>query len=317
VANKLAPYALLLLATLLSFHIITRIDLPRHAERIAFHERILRGDAPAPYRYRVLVPKSVELLRMEFAKQLGEDRAFQAAFALFDFLALLLLLASLFAYLRIWFDPGMSLLGVFAVSLTMLVAMADHFYQPWSLLEASLFPLALILIRRDWTIAFLSLVVIGALNRETSVFLPLLYLLGHWTLYEEKGSGHLPRRALAVALLAFALWAAIQLSLRTMLGAAEPVHSLPQLLAKNLDTHSLARTARNLGQFMLPFVFFIVPGFRRAPAFVKRTTLLLPPYLAAYLIWGIWYEMRLLMPLYSVLASLALFGLTKRSPAGP
>jgi hypothetical protein len=50
-------------------------------------------------------------------------------------------------------------------------------------------------------------------------------------------------------------------------------------------------------------------GFGRAPRFVKRTTALLAVYLPAYLIFGYWYEVRLLMPLYPVLLPLALSGL--------
>jgi len=309
VDRRLAPFLLVLLASLLTYHIVTRIDIPNHPDRLAFHEKILQGEAPAPYRYRILVPATLDWLRNQLARSLGERGAFQVSFAIYEFLSLLMLLSCLYIYLREWFSPAKAMLGTLLSSATMLVTLADHFYQPWSLLGSALFPAALILIRRKWTLAFLFLVFIGALNRETSVFLPMLFVLGHWTLFEEKNRGHIPRKAVLIAGLAFAVWLGTQISLRGIYGRAETTRSLAQLLDHNLEPESLQRTAKNLGQFLLPFVFFVVQGFKRSPPFIKRITVLAPVYLLVYLVWGIWFEVRLLMPLYPILAALTLFGL--------
>jgi hypothetical protein len=39
---------------------------------------------------------------------------------------------------------------------------------------------------------------------------------------------------------------------------------------------------------------------------VKRTALLVPPYLAVVLLWGVWYEVRLLLPLDAIVIPLGL-----------
>ena len=57
-----------------------------------------------------------------------------------------------------------------------------------------------------------------------------------------------------------------------------------------------------LGAFWL----FAALGWRHAPSFVRRTALVIPAYLITVAVWGIWWEVRLLMPLYPVLFALAL-----------
>ena len=47
-------------------------------------------------------------------------------------------------------------------------------------------------------------------------------------------------------------------------------------------------------------------GISRAPAFVRRSALVLPAYALTILVWGTWVEVRLWLPMYPVILPLAL-----------
>lgn len=64
--------------------------------------------------------------------------------------------------------------------------------------------------------------------------------------------------------------------------------------------------AFNITLLLGVFWIFALFGVLRAPAFVRRSALVIPAYLATVAIWGIWWEVRLLMPLYPLLLPLAL-----------
>ena len=64
--------------------------------------------------------------------------------------------------------------------------------------------------------------------------------------------------------------------------------------------------AFNITALLGAFWIFALFGLPRAPAFVRRSALVIPAYLAVVAIWGIWWEVRLLMPLYPLLLPLAL-----------
>lgn len=51
---------------------------------------------------------------------------------------------------------------------------------------------------------------------------------------------------------------------------------------------------------------FAVLGWSRAPSFIRRAAIIIPFYLATIAVFGIWWEVRLVMPLYPILFALAL-----------
>ncbi|MBI4720091.1 MAG: hypothetical protein HY770_02460 [Chitinivibrionia bacterium] len=89
-------------------------------------------------------------------------------------------------------------------------------------------------------------------------------------------------------------------------GSAPYVHELPDILNKNLDAKNLGYMGLNLVLF-LGFVWvFAARGFAQAPVFVRRMALFIPLYLPFVAVFGVWKEVRLLMPLYPVLIPAAL-----------
>jgi hypothetical protein len=78
--------------------------------------------------------------------------------------------------------------------------------------------------------------------------------------------------------------------------------------ADNLETFVLNGT-------MLFGVFWIFAlfGWKSAPIFVRRTAMLVPIYVVPVIVWGVWHEVRLLLPLAPIVLTLGLSFL-ERSP---
>ena len=258
----------------------------------------------APDRYRWLAPIIVEGPARLLGNWMPADAAYDRASTVFYLLAFTALLASLFAYLRLWFDDEAALIGTLVVACTIRITLRQHDYAPSSYLEAALFPLGLILIAKQRWIAFGVLVAVATLNRETAIFLIMLYVAASpWT-----------RSTFARAAVYTAIWFAIFAATRIIGGDAERYWSIERVIRTNLSQPLLA--AFNLTLFLGVFWWFAVRGFTAAPPFVRRTALIIPLYLATVAVWGIWWEVRLLMPLYPILIASGLAYLFPPRAAG-
>jgi len=291
----------------LTYQYVMLIDLPTVERRMAMHRLVVEGQAPSPYRYRVLVPHTTDVIVRALTSRFRDDQAFLLAYALYDFVAFSLLLFVLFWYLREWFSPVAALLGVLFVACTMPVAFDDHYFQPWSWLEVALFSLGLFALVRKRDGMFAALVLLASLNRETGLWLALAHPLTRWSFDELK---HAPRssrlRAAISSIAMLAIWAGIFLGLRQVLGSAPHVNTLAQAWASNTTGRNLLRTGLRIVVLFGAFGVFAVAGFRHAPDFVRRTVRLVPFWLALVLPYGLWWEVRLLVPLYPIVVPLAL-----------
>jgi hypothetical protein len=294
-------------SAVLAYVYFRQVGSPYLAERLELHERIVRGTAESPYRYRVLVPFIADGLARSLGAALPAGKAFRLAYALCDLAAIVFLLGILHRYLRAWFSNDQALIGVLFAAATMPMALRDHYFQPWSVLAAGLFAAGLLCIR-DRRYGVLALIVAAAsLNRETAVFIPLAFLVAG---IGTKGEDGVDRPAGANAALLFsaylAIWAVVFFGLRFVLGTGPRIVTVEELLAGNTIEPAIFRTGVHLALIFGAFWIFAVAGFRHAPEFVKRTVLLAPLYLAVVAVWGVWYEVRLLMPLYAIVVPLGL-----------
>lgn len=329
-----AAFAIILsVSAVLAYIYFRTVGSPYALERIELHERILGGAAESPYRYRVLVPCLAEGLTRALSAALPGGKAFMLAYALLDLAAILLLLGVLYRYLRAWFTSDQALIGVLFAAATMPMALRDHYYQPWSVLEAGLFAAGLLCIRDRLYVLLAVIVSLASFNRETAVFIPLAFLVCAFGgngmdggndesgAHGASGAGDatdLSRRKFILLFAAYvAIWAAVFFGLRWFFGEGPRVISVRELLARNTIRPAIFRTAVHLALIFGAFWLFAALGFRRAPAFVKRTVLLAPAYLVAVALWGIWYEVRLLMPLYAIVVPLGLSFLYLDRPAPP
>lgn len=286
------------------------IDLRDPTYSLALQQHIIFGDAGSPYRYRVLVPWLLEAGARAFAFGGPPEVAFLRASGIYDCLALIAQLLSLYALVRQWFSPLRSLVGVAFTSGATLVTFGYFAYQPWSILEVAFFSLGFVLaFRGQW--GWVGVVsVLAALNRETGVFLPLALLLASLHAPVSFSMDFLRsaanRRETRLAFSYLVLSTAIFAGLRPVRGLAPPADELGAVIARNLDPDNLLAAGMILFAFLGFGWFFAVGGVSRAPMFVRRVARVVPWYLAAFAVWGWWREARILTSLYPILIPLVL-----------
>lgn len=304
------------ISAVLSYGYLNIVGLSCVDARIAHHQAILAHTADAPFRYRVLVPFLVEILIQTLATLISYKKAFVLSYAVYEFAAIFLILATLFVYLKEWFSKEQSLIGVLFVAGTMTVALRDHCYQPWSLLEASFYTLALWCCYRKWYGWFGLVVVLSALTKESTVFILLIFL---FTAIRKPIS---KRNLLLFCFYCFC-WFSIFVFLRYFFGMdIDPTHLLGYFGFKldltygwvhNTDPLNLKLALLHIGLIFGIFWVFAVLGFKKAPhPFLKRVLFVLPFYLVVWSRMGLWWEVRLLMLFYPFIIPLGLSYLYRR-----
>jgi hypothetical protein len=273
------------------------VDMPNFESRLELHNEIISGTAPSPYRYRILVPFVAEFIIHVLSVVFPNKVSFLLVYTMYDLLSISFLLLVLFFWLRTWFTKDQALIGVLFIAGTIPIALQDHYFQPWSLLEAGFFSAALVAIHRQHYLLLVSLTVLASLNRETALFIPLAFLLS----IERRSINKNKWKPIILFIGLLLIWATTFLGLRYFLGSASHVATIQELLAQNVTKGNLLRTLGNVSLFLGGFWIFAIFGFRDAPIFIQRLSLIVPLYLITVAIWGVWYEVRLLMPLYPIL----------------
>lgn len=298
---------ILSVSAVIAYEYFSGVDQPNFELRLELHDQIIRGTAPSPYRYRVLVPFMMEALTTALSHFISKKAGFFLSYAIYDLLAVFFLLGLLFVWLKNWFSKEHALIGVLFVAGTMPIALQDHFFQPWSLLEAGLFSAALLAIYQKRYFLLVFLVVLASLNRETGILIPLVFLLtsldGKSYMKERR---NIEWKPIVVFCIIFTIWAVIFLGLRYHRGYAPGAGTLMELFIRNTSGGNLLFVILNVSLFLGGFWLFTFLGYKYAPGFIQRTALIVPFYLLLVIIWGAWREVRLFMPLYPVLVPLGL-----------
>jgi hypothetical protein len=258
------------------------------------HQGILKHTARAPDRYRWLAAAIVEPPIQLLAPSMGYERAFDRVSTVFYVAAITGMLWSLFAFLRVWFGDEAALIAALVAACTLRITMRQHDYAPYSFLEPTFVALALLAMVQRKEIWLGILIALASFNRETAVFLVPLYLVtSDWS-----------RRAWIRTVVYGAIWAAIFIGVRAVSGDAERYWTVTRVFQTNLSQPQLA--IANLAMLLGAFWLFAALGWRSAPQFVRRASLIIPAYVVTVAVWGIWWEVRLLMPLYPIIFALAL-----------
>lgn len=111
IAKKIDITALILIlsvSAVIAYGYFNRVDRPNFELRFELHNQIITGTAPSPYRYRILVPLTAEILTKVLSVILPVNASFLLAYAIYDLLAIFFLLVALFFWLKTWFrrDQG-------------------------------------------------------------------------------------------------------------------------------------------------------------------------------------------------------------------
>ena len=277
---------------------------PTLVARRHIHEGVLARTATAPDRYRLLAPAIVEAPMKLLRRWMAPEIAFDRVYAIFYLAAMTALLWSQFAYLRVWFTDAQALIGVLLLGSTLRITIRQHDYAPFSYLEPTFFALGLLLILNDRRLWLGLLVALASLNRETGIFVVFLFA----------ATQPLTRRNVLTALVYTAIWAAVFVGVRLYGGEAERYWELARIWRTNISQPGL--TLYNVTALLGVMWLFAVIGFRRAPPFVRRAAVVVPAYAGAVALWGLWWEVRLLLPLLPLVLPLALSALFEHRP-GP
>lgn len=260
-----------------------------------WHRAIIAGTADSPHRYRVLAPFLVQTL---FNPQ--DDRAIMSAYVLAHALALPAMFAALYLYWRRWVSQGAALAGVLfiaAYSPLMFAIYGISLNNPLEVITLSA-GLLWLLSGRDGLL-FAALVVIGALNRETGVILPIAYVGLRWR----------DTRRLRLFLCAggyILVWAAVFVGVRAVIGHVPDQITVADVFKANTSSPwHMTNAAINLG-VTVPVWALAALGVRGADARLRRIALAGLPYAALFAVFGLWNETRLLLPLFALWMPFAL-----------
>ena len=274
------------------------IDLPNYRQQVNWHFDIVTGKGPYPDQYRLLsyfVAYGLMILGVPFAMAHVLVRFVFTATSLFVF----------HRYLSGWVRPPWALLGLFMLAAVLPLSFLFYFMQPTDPLNMLVFFGAFWALQRERDGWLIPLVVVGTLNRETALLLPLLHALVRW--------GRAPlARWLPLCLISAGIGAGIYVTLRMLVGLKAPYAptSFVQYWAMNAgDPLALIQL---LGFFNLG-LWLAWRDWRSQPEFLRRAAWIVPVFFAIHFSVGKIREIRLFLPLLAVVIPLTLLSLGRRA----
>ncbi len=273
-----------------------------------FMPEVVSGVAPPPARYRVLVPFALTLL----ARQTGWSM--KSIWYATRLLGFWIALVVFHVYLRTWFDVPAAILGTFVVAATLPLTFTNSWGHPDDVAELVLFTAACLAAARDWTVGFGVLLTLAALNRETSVFLVLLYAM----------CAPLTRQRVIDTGAFAALWAVVYAGLRVERGLQtyDPFQirenwAFLKLLPPAYDPYYRRYAYFGLAIFG-PIVAIAASAWGAAPRFMKASLVLVPLVIAVCFTFSSIIETRIFTPLFPLAVPPFLIGVTRMlSPHTP
>ncbi len=296
---------ILSISFILADQYVRLIEIPTLEARRDLQQSILNGTAVSPYQFRVLVPWFTHGLE-NFLGLFTQNDTFGLAYIVFDILAIFSSLAALYIYLQNWFPVEISLIGSLIAALSMLTCFRDHYFQPWSLLEPAIIAFGLhLLYHRKFTL-FGMVIILGSLNRETTIFLVVAYFLS-WALPDiRKVFSRQSLRWWLMGLIFFCLWAVVFLGIRILFGETPRAITVIEIWRINIQSKNLLKSVKLILLFLGVFWLLIPLGLHHAHVFIRKMAWLIPLYLGLIVFFSIWYEVRLLMTLYPIIIPIGL-----------
>ena len=282
---------------------------PKQGKRLARHEQILQREGEAPWAYRLVMPALAESVASVPAAMGWPRRdAIEVGYLFWRWLFTFGLFLLFHRFLSAWLDPPWALAGTLLLAALHGPSYAWYWFQPASSLDFLLWMAAATLTTRGRYRWLFPLLVLGALNRETAVFMVVIH--GALRLGRE------PLRPLLLRCVAlFACWAVTYgalLFLVAVPGWAHGGNPLGMLVANIRHPGWLLYAASFFG------VLWLAPlgSWSHQPPALRYLLLGLLPYLALQLLFGRIREVRLLLPLAMVLIPMGLLEWQRRTAGG-
>jgi len=286
--------------------------------RESFVFDIASGNGDDPYRWRLLIPLTVVGLDFVDNRIFDVTSISEIQMVSYFMCFLAYLLGIRFMMTSYGYSKNVAFGSGIAGGLLLIPMFGDHGYQAWSWLDLALIPAAVLLVRLrpQWIAAFALLVLIGSLNRETSLLLPLVPLSAYLVTRGEPRSRALLRLTIVSALVAVG----VAVFLRTIWPgpAAERVMDLEEILRMNTEGGAIGMTFMNLamvfGALLILAAYATFKGW--APPMAQVTALTVGgSTIAIWLVFALWWEVRVLGPLLVVMLPVAMAGIFGPAPS--
>ncbi len=271
--------------------LLKQFQVPLNADAFldTWHDKMLAGQAAAPNQYRVLTPWLVQYL----VQPLHLTGTIYGAYAVLRGLFVALTLWCFDRYLRTWFSRSAAAAGALC-----LAAVIPFTYfaviQESDPLNLLVIVLGFLAIARKHDAWLFPLMLVGTLNRETTLLLPAVYFLARW---KEEASGKVILRTVLLA----ACWAVVFAGLRLRYG--HHANYTEQIMWGQ----NVASALPTLRAFIFLGVLWILPWLapKDTPVLLRRTLWLVPPFVALHYIVAVVQEVRLFLPLAPILIPLS------------
>lgn len=246
-----------------------------------------------------------EMLKNLF--KISIENAYLIQRGVFIFLALL----CFHFYLRKWFDAGLAFGGaLFFVAIIPLSYMND--LQESTPLLLLTFLLALWIIREQSNLGYMLVMAIGALNNETMLILPMVFVLYNFKDFKLKNLIPLAWTTLWTSLPAYTIVGIIRYITRD-----NPRLAIWWQFPENISSMKAALSMSPLGWWDARFLFiFFIFGtlwlfaflkYSKLPLFLQRAGFLIPVFVIAHLFGGVIGEVRLMLPLSFLIIPMSFF----------
>jgi hypothetical protein len=265
------------------------LHMRAHTENVtkSYIPGVTAGTESAPGKYRVLAPFLIDGAAGVSGASL--ENTWYVTRLLFIFLAY----CTIHAYLRTWFPPEAALAGVALTAATLPLTFTNSWPHPDSMPELALFTLGALAIARRADGLFAVTLAAAALNRETSAFLVLLYLV----------AAPLTRsRAVRAALFGLE-WFAIYAGLRLARGLQHYEYwqagrnfSDLRLLPGNYDPYY--RAYAYFAVILFGPMLYLALKAKGTPLFVRRALVVVPCFVVVAFAFSSIIESRIFTPLY-------------------
>jgi hypothetical protein len=204
------------------------IDRQYLFDEIVLHGQIVRHNAPAPYQYRVLQPLVVDSIVKDIPKH-WYRKAFVFCYSWIRFASLSAMMVCLFLALRSRFPHWKAFGGMLLLSAFIPFTFHNYYFQPSSIFEYAVFAIALLATVKQRIAWLYPLVLFGTLNRETTVFVPVIYVLWHFPTLRKMDYFRL--------LPVFGVWAIVFVGLRLLIPAPVDLLDIKGYVSMNLTSY--------------------------------------------------------------------------------
>lgn len=265
---------------------ITGMNCQQYCPEI--HNSVMDGSVVSPFRYRLL-----SFLLVDPLAGSGSPGEVVFAYSIAHLIALPVMLISLYLWLKQWVSPIRAFAGILLVAV--FVPIMVQFWGPslYTPIEVILLCAALTLMHKQparWEFVTCFIILIGTLNRETAILIPLAYICTHSDERRERGFW-------LRAIVFVSIWAAVYGIIRVTRGAAPEMFTIAETFEYNFGGGGFTVGAILKQSMFIPLWLAYASGYSGAAPFIRRLLPVIIAYAGMLLAFSLLHEIRLMLPI--------------------